>query len=65
MLDRALAKEKEIKNGSGRRSKSERFNGKIKNNVLKKYLFSSIFELKEKLLEFINHYNFNTSTLAI
>ena len=38
----------------------ERFNGKVKNKVLKKYLFSSIFDLQDKLLEFINDYNFNT-----
>lgn len=36
----------------------ERFNGKIKKNVLKKYLFSNVDDLKEKLTEYINDYNF-------
>lgn len=38
----------------------ERFNKRIKDKVLKKYRFSSIFELKEKLIDFINDYNHNT-----
>lgn len=38
----------------------ESFNKKIKNNVLKKHHFSSIFELKEKLISFINEYNHKT-----
>lgn len=38
----------------------ERFNKRIKDKVLKKYRFSSIFELKEKLLNFIDDYNHNT-----
>ena len=36
----------------------ERFNGKIKKNVLRKYLFSDVDDLKEKLSEYINDYNF-------
>ena len=36
----------------------ENFNKKIKNNVLKKYLFSSIFEMEEKIIKFVNEYNF-------
>jgi len=36
----------------------ERFNGKIKKNVLKKYLFTDVEDLKEKLTEYINNYNF-------
>ncbi len=36
----------------------ERFNGKIKKNVLKKYLFSDVDDLKEKLTAYINNYNF-------
>jgi transposase InsO family protein len=35
----------------------ERFNRTLKNQVLKKYLFSSIFEMNGKLLEFVNQYN--------
>lgn len=37
----------------------ESFNKRIKKEVLTKYRFSSIFELKEKLLEFIDNYNHN------
>lgn len=36
----------------------ERFNGKIKKNVLRKYLFNDVDDLKEKLAEYINKYNF-------
>ena len=36
----------------------ERFNRTIKEKVLTKYLFSSIFEMNTKLIEFINKYNF-------
>ena len=36
----------------------ERFNRRIKEQVLKRYFFSSIFEMKEKLIEFVNRYNF-------
>lgn len=36
----------------------ERFNRTLKDRVLKKYLFSSIFEMNGKLLEFVNKYNF-------
>lgn len=36
----------------------ENFNKRIKNNVLKKYLFSNIFEMKEKVIDFVNKYNF-------
>lgn len=35
----------------------ERFNRTIKNQVLRKYLFSSIFEMNGKLIQFVNHYN--------
>lgn len=36
----------------------ERFNRKIKDNVIKKYVFSDIDDLKEELVEYINNYNF-------
>ena len=36
----------------------ERFNGKVKKNVLRKYLFSDVDNLKEKLTAYINDYNF-------
>lgn len=36
----------------------ERFNGKVKKNVLKKYLFNDVNDLKEKLTPYINNYNF-------
>ena len=36
----------------------ENFNKRIKNNVFKKYLFSSIFEMKEKTINFVNKYTF-------
>lgn len=36
----------------------ERFNGKIKKNVLKKYLFNNVGDLKERLTQYINDYNF-------
>lgn len=36
----------------------ERFNGKIKTKVFKKYLFPDIENLNQKLIEYINHYNF-------
>jgi len=35
----------------------ERFNRTIKDQVLKKYLFSSIFEMNGKLIDFVNRYN--------
>jgi len=35
----------------------ERFNRTIKDQVLKKYLFSSIFEMNGRLIEFVNRYN--------
>ena len=35
----------------------ERFNRTIKNQVLRKYLFSSIFEMNGQLFEFVNRYN--------
>jgi len=38
----------------------ERFNKRIKKDVLKKHRFSTIFELKEKLIDFINEYNHKT-----
>ena len=42
----------------GRNGMIERFNGKIKKNVLRKYLFNDVDDLKEKLTEYINDYNF-------
>lgn len=36
----------------------ERFNRTLKDRVLKKYLFSSIFKMNGKLIEFVNRYNF-------
>src|SRR3990167_6934515 len=36
----------------------ERFNGKVKKNVLRKYLFTDVDDLKEKLTAYINDYNF-------
>ena len=36
----------------------ERFNGKLKKNVLRKYLFNNADDLKERLAEYINDYNF-------
>jgi transposase InsO family protein len=38
---------------------SESINKRIKNSVLRKYRFQTIFELKEKLIEFVNDYNMN------
>lgn len=35
----------------------ERFNRTLKDRVLKKYLFSSIFEMNGKLIDFVNRYN--------
>lgn len=35
----------------------ERFNRKIKDGVLKRHLFESIFEMEEKTIEFVNQYN--------
>lgn len=37
----------------------ERFNGKIKTKVFKKFLFPDIQDLNLKLIEYINHYNFD------
>ena len=37
---------------------AERFNRTVKERVLTKYRFCSIFEMNGKLIEFINHYNF-------
>lgn len=36
----------------------ERFNGKIKNKVIRRYLFENVEDLKQKLIEFVNDYNF-------
>lgn len=36
----------------------ERFNGKIKKKVLKRYLFNDVDDLKEKLTAYLNDYNF-------
>jgi transposase-like protein/transposase len=38
----------------------ENFNKRVKQKVLKKYMFSTIFELDDKLLSFVDHYNHNT-----
>lgn len=35
----------------------ERFNRTLKDKVLKRYLFSSIFEMNGKLIDFVNRYN--------
>ena len=36
----------------------ERFNQKIKQNVIKRYLFDNVKELNEKLIFYVNRYNF-------
>jgi transposase-like protein len=36
----------------------ERFNGKVKKNVIKRYLFENEAELREKLTYYLNRYNF-------
>lgn len=36
----------------------ERFNGKIKKNVIRRYLFKNEVDLKEKLIYYLNSYNF-------
>ena len=36
----------------------ERFNGKIKKNVIRRYLFENEVDLKLKLITYLNHYNF-------
>ena len=36
----------------------ERFNGKIKSKVFKRHLFENRDDLKKKLIEYLNHYNF-------
>lgn len=36
---------------------AERFNRKIKDNVLKKFCFKSIFEMEEKTIDYANKYN--------
>jgi len=36
----------------------ERFNRKIKTNVIRRYLFQNVKELDEKLIFYVNHYNF-------
>lgn len=36
----------------------ERFNGKIKNKVFRRYLFAGIEDLREKLVDYLNRYNF-------
>src|SRR3989344_2543936 len=43
----------------------ERFNRTIKDQVLKKYLFSSIFDMNGKLIEFVNRYNFEKRLKSI
>jgi len=36
----------------------KRFNQKIKTNVIKRYLFDDVKELDEKLISYVNRYNF-------
>lgn len=36
----------------------ERFNQKIKQNVIRRYLFNNVKELKTKLIFYVNRYNF-------
>ena len=36
----------------------ERFNGKIKAKVFKRYLFEDVDDLKDKLVSYLNRYNF-------
>lgn len=36
----------------------ERFNGKIKNKVFRRHIFSDRNDLETKLIEYLNHYNF-------
>ena len=43
----------------------ERFNKTIRDNVLRKYFFSDIFEIKEKTIDFINKYNFEKRLKSI
>lgn len=38
---------------------AERFNRKVKDNVLKKFLFADIFEMEGKTLEYVDKYNHN------
>lgn len=37
----------------------ERFNGKIKAKVFRRFLFTGVGDLKEKLISYLNHYNFD------
>lgn len=37
----------------------ERFNRKIRTNVIRRYLFQNVKELDEKLISYVNHYNFD------
>lgn len=43
----------------------ENFNKRIKNQLLKKYRFSSIFELNHKLLKFVDDYNQNKTLKSL
>ncbi len=36
----------------------ERFNQKIKQNVIRRYLFQNVKELNTKLISYVNSYNF-------
>ncbi|GAB4219882.1 MAG: hypothetical protein Fur009_8010 [Candidatus Microgenomates bacterium] len=36
----------------------ERFNGKVKTKVFKRYLFDGVADLREKLNDYLTHYNF-------
>lgn len=38
---------------------AERFNRKVKDNVLRKFLFADIFEMEHKTLEYVDRYNHN------
>ena len=43
----------------------ESFNKKIKNKILKKYLFQTIFALEDKVLDYIDDYNHNIKLKSI
>jgi len=43
----------------------ERFNRTLKDQVLRKFLFSSIFEMNGKLIDFVNRYNFEKRLKSI
>ncbi len=43
----------------------ERFNGKIKSKVFKRYLFESIADLGLRVVEYVNNYNFNIALCGL